>query len=60
MKLMGHTSVMISQRYVHPTPEIVDRAFERLQVLNEKARSEVVLLSVLPNGDSKKGNGASS
>ena len=50
MKLMGHSSVTISQRYVHPTPETVERAFERLQILNEKARSEVVLVSVLPKG----------
>jgi integrase len=53
MKLMGHSSVTISRRYVHPTPETVERAFERLRILNEKARSEVVLVPVLP----KDGNG---
>jgi integrase len=30
MKLMGHSSVTISQRYVHPTPDTMERAFERL------------------------------
>lgn len=37
MKLAGHSSVTISQRYVHPTPEAVERAFERLESLNQKA-----------------------
>jgi integrase len=34
MRLMGHSSVTVSQRYVHPSPESVERAFERLQALN--------------------------
>jgi len=34
MKLMGHSSVTVSQRYVHPSPESVERAFERMQTLN--------------------------
>jgi integrase len=37
MKLAGHSSVTISQRYVHPTPESVELAFERLEKLNRKA-----------------------
>jgi len=37
MKLAGHSSVTVSQRYVHPTPESVERAFDRLEALNEKA-----------------------
>jgi integrase len=28
MKLAGHSSVTVSQRYVHPTPESVERAFD--------------------------------
>ena len=31
MRIAGHSSVMVSQRYIHPTPEAVERAFERLQ-----------------------------
>jgi integrase len=38
MRLMGHSSVTISQRYVHPTPEALERAVERLEVLNQKAQ----------------------
>ncbi len=44
MKIAGHSSVTVSQRYVHPTPEGMERAFERLQELNaakfEEARVE--------------------
>jgi integrase len=34
MKIAGHSSVTVSQRYMHPTPEGMERAFERLQDLN--------------------------
>lgn len=38
MKLMGHSSVTVSQRYVHPTPEGLERAVERLQQMNAAMR----------------------
>lgn len=34
MKLMGHSTVTVSQRYVHPTPETLEAAVERLAELN--------------------------
>jgi integrase len=34
MRIAGHSSVTVSQRYVHPTPESMERAFDRLQKLN--------------------------
>ena len=34
MRIAGHSSVTVSQRYVHPTPEGLERAFERLEDLN--------------------------
>jgi hypothetical protein len=34
MKVMGHSSVTVSPRYVHPTPETLERAFERLEERN--------------------------
>jgi integrase len=37
MRAMGHSSVVVSQKYVHPTPEAIERAFERLNAANEKA-----------------------
>ena len=36
MKLMGHSSVTISQRYVHPSPEAIEIAYERLTALNQQ------------------------
>jgi site-specific recombinase XerD len=38
MRIMGHSSVTVSQKYVHPTPEAMERAFERLEALNDAAR----------------------
>jgi integrase len=32
MRIAAHSSVVVSQRNVHPTPETVERAFERLQL----------------------------
>lgn len=34
MRVAGHSSVTVSQRYVHPSPEALERAFERLESLN--------------------------
>ena len=34
MRLMGHSSITVSQRYVHPSPEAFERAVERLQEMN--------------------------
>ena len=31
MRMAGHGSIVVSQRYIRPTPEAVERAFERLQ-----------------------------
>jgi integrase len=36
MRLMGHSTVTVSQRYVHPSPESVELAYERLTALNLK------------------------
>jgi integrase len=35
MRLAGHSTVVVSQRYVHPSPEALERAFERLENLNQ-------------------------
>jgi len=34
MKIAGHSSITISQRYAHPSPESLERAFERLEAFN--------------------------
>ena len=36
-KVAGHSSVTISERYIHPTPEGQERAFERFANLNQEA-----------------------
>jgi integrase len=41
MKIAGHSSVTVSQRYVHPTPEGMERAFERLQEMNTAKHEQV-------------------
>lgn len=40
MRLMGHSSVTVSQRYVHPTPETLERAVVRMAAV-EAPRIEV-------------------
>lgn len=41
MRLMGHSTVTVSQRYVHPSPESIEIAYERLTVLNLEKVSTV-------------------
>jgi len=36
MRLMGHSTVTVSQRYVHPSPESIELAYERLIALNQQ------------------------
>jgi integrase len=50
MKIAGHSSVTVSQRYVHPSPESLERAFERLDAMNSSARGEVVIPAKVPTG----------
>ena len=40
MRIAGHSSIVVSQRYIHPTPEAVERAFERLQLSGDFAEIE--------------------
>lgn len=35
MRIAGHSSITVSQKYVHPTPESLERAFEKLEALNQ-------------------------
>jgi integrase len=38
MRIAGHSSVTVSQRYVHPSPDSLERAFERLDARNASKR----------------------
>jgi integrase len=46
-RIAGHSSILISQRYVHPTPERLEDAFARLEVYNrEKIDGKPKLVAV--------------
>ena len=45
MRLMGHSSITVSQRYVHPTPEALERAVERLDAMNTEASKKLIASS---------------
>jgi integrase len=49
MRLMGHSSVTVSQKYVHPTPEAMERAVERLQSMNQSKGAEEQPVASLQN-----------
>ena len=36
MRLLGHSRVAVSQRFVHPTPEALERAVDGLQAMNAR------------------------
>jgi integrase len=40
-KIAGHSSVLISQRYQHPTPERIESAFTALENYNRRKESEI-------------------
>ena len=42
MRLMGHSSVTVSQRYVHPTPKALESAVQKLEALNQKAAGKLL------------------
>jgi integrase len=42
MRIAGHSSITISQRYVHPSAEAVERAFERLQAADPIGESKLL------------------
>jgi integrase/recombinase XerD len=41
MRLMGHSSITVSQKYVHPSPETMERAVQRLQTMNQGRKEPV-------------------
>ena len=34
MRIAGHSTITVSQKYVHPSSEAMERAFERLETFN--------------------------
>jgi len=41
-KIAGHSSALISQRYVHPTPALIESAFDRFESYNASKTAELV------------------
>ena len=39
-ELMGHTSILVSQRYVHPTTDTMRRGFEKSDLRNRSEREK--------------------
>ncbi len=51
MRIAGHSSVVVSQRYVHPSPESLETAFERLEKLNaSKGQVKAAVPTISPTG----------
>ena len=48
MRIAGHSSITVSQRYIHPTPEALERAFEKLEALNGAGPQDVVIPVGIP------------
>ena len=53
MRIAGHSSITVSQRYIHPSPELLERAFERLELLNANAgnRSDMLEATTISTTD---------
>ncbi len=47
MRIMGHSTVEMTKRYVHPTPEIVTRAFERLEARRRRLQKVTTVSTTL-------------
>jgi len=51
MRLMGHSTMTVSQRYVHPSPEAVELAYERLTALNLQKVATISATVQVPASD---------
>jgi len=47
MRIAGHSSVVVSQRYVHPSPESLERAFEKLEAMNQRTVGNLPVEGIL-------------
>jgi integrase len=54
MRIAGHSSITISQRYVHPSPESVERAFEKLEMSNQSTPRKGVGIELGIGGKNKE------
>jgi site-specific recombinase XerD len=54
MRLMGHSTITVSQRYVHPSPEAIELAYARLTQLNSRRAATVSATLVRSTSDAKE------
>lgn len=47
-KILGHSSIQMTMRYCHPTPEAMRRAVEKLGEFMEKSREKVATVEIGP------------
>jgi integrase len=43
MRIAGHSTITVSQKYIHPSSEAMERAFERLESLNTAVESDGIV-----------------
>jgi integrase len=48
MRIMGHSTITVSQRYVHPTPETMEKAFDALELASQKAQEKSSGVATIP------------
>jgi integrase len=53
-KLMGHFNILVSQRYVHPTPERLETAFGNLDIYNQERRAQAAEKQAKKNSAGKR------
>lgn len=49
MRIAGHSSITVSQRYIHPSTEAMERAFEKLEAANSASGTERAHEPILAN-----------
>ena len=54
MRIAGHSSVTVSQRYVHASQESIENAFEKLDALNRSKRGATAAVPTISTTVEKK------
>jgi integrase len=49
-KIAGHSSIEVTKRYIHPSPELMEKAFERMEDMNAKRFEATTITTTGKNG----------